>query len=165
MQRIDARAHAEMRAQCGIPEAGPEQDGRRSDLCRGWYWGSQAFAERMLKLGETVLKKPRHRSAGAASEEKRAHGEQEAWRLLAEGMAVAELSVEELPRLPGSDARKVAIAQVLWGQTTVGMKWLAEQLHLRSAANASQQIRRYRQQPPHLSKSLQRWVNQSRNVA
>jgi len=50
-------------------------------------------------------------------------------------------------------------------QITVDMKWLAAHLHLRSVANASQQIRRHRQQPPKLPKALQRWMIQSRNVA
>ena len=149
---------------CGIPAPEPEGDARRSDLRRGWYWGSQAFAERMLKMGEAVLKKPRHRSA-RASQEKRAHGEQEARRLLAEGLAVAGLSEAALKKLPGSDARKVAVARVVWEQTTVDMTWLAGHLHLRSAANASQQIRRHRQHPQKMSKPLQRWMLQSENVA
>jgi hypothetical protein len=56
----------------------------------------------------------------------------------------------------------VAVARAVWEQTTVDTTWLAEHLHLRSAANASQQIRRHRQQPPELSKDLQRWMIQSR---
>jgi len=47
----------------------------------------------------------------------------------------------------------------------VDMKWLAAHRHLRSAANASHQIRRHRQQPPKLPKALQRWIIQSKNVA
>ena len=50
-------------------------------------------------------------------------------------------------------ARKVAVARVVWGQTTADMQRLATHLHLRSEANASQQIRR-RQQPAELSKDL-----------
>lgn len=126
--------------------------------------GSQAFAERLLAAGGAVLKKSRHRSA-KASGEKRAHGEREARRLLAEGLSAARLSAAEIETLPGSDARKVAIARVLWEQTTVDMKWLAEHLWMRSAANASQQIRRQRQHVPPLSNAMQRWLAQSRNVA
>jgi len=162
--RLDARARAESPEQCGVPAPEEGHDARRSDLRRGWYWGSQAFAERLLRLGEGALKKVRHRSA-KASPEKRAHGEQEARRLLAEGLAAAGLAEEELARLPGSEARKVAIAQVIWTQTTVDMKWLAAHLHLRSAANASQQIRRQRQTPPKFANSLKQWIIQSRNVA
>ena len=164
VEHLDGRASAESREKCGVPEKDEERDGRLSDLRRGWYWGSQTFAERMLKLGEAVLKKLRHRSAKGSSE-KRAHGEHEARRLIAEGKAIAGLNEEELAKLPGSEARKVAIAAVVWERTTVGMKWIAENLHLRSAANASQQIRRYRQKRPPLSRPLQRWIIQSRNVA
>ena len=140
VERLDARAGAEGREECGMPEQDAGRDSRLSDLRRGWYWGSQAFAERILKWGEAALKKPRHRSA-RASGEKRAHGEQEALRLIAEGMAVAGLTEEEMKRLPGSEARKVTIARVVWEQTTMDMKWIAQHLGLRSAANASQQIR------------------------
>ena len=164
VERLDKRARAEAKERCGIPAPGADTDARRSDLRRGWYWGSQAFAERMLKLGDAVLKKTRHRSA-KASREKRAHGEQEARRLAAEGVAAARLSDEDLKRLPGSDARKVAIARVIWERTTVNMKWIADHLHLRSAANASQQIRRHRQLTPKLPKDLKQWTTQSRNVA
>jgi hypothetical protein len=56
---------------------GEEDDARRSHLRRGWYWGSEAFAERMLRNGEAALRKTRSRGANA-SLEKQAHGEQEA---------------------------------------------------------------------------------------
>jgi len=45
------------------------------------------------------------------------------------------------------------------------MKWLADHLHLRSAANASQQIRRQRQCPPALPKAIRQWTHLSENVA
>ena len=118
----------------------------------------------VLNLGEEVLKRPRHRSANASSE-KRAHGEREATKLIAEGKTIAGLTEKELPKLPGSDAKKLAIASVVRERTTVDMKWIAEKLHLRSAANASQRIRRYRQKSHPLLKALHKWMNPSRNVA
>jgi hypothetical protein len=42
---------------------------------------------------------------------------------------------------------------------------LAEHLHLRSAVNASQQIRRHRHQPPALAQKLQKRTVQSINAA
>ncbi len=164
VERLDERARVEEGERCGVPASSDEVDARRSDLRRGWYWGSQAFAERMLKLGEAVLKKTRHRSA-RASGEKRAHGEQEARRLAAEGLANAGLTEEELPCLPGSEARKVAIARIIWEQTTVDLKWIAARLDLRTAANASQQIRRHRHHTPELPIALKKWLSLSRNVA
>ena len=85
----------------------------------------------MLRIEEATLRKTRGRSANA-SLEKQAHGEQEARRLVAEGLAIAGLSDEDLKKLPGSDPRKIAVARVVWERTIVGMPWLAEHLHLRS---------------------------------
>jgi hypothetical protein len=164
VKRLDDRADAEAMEKCGIPAPPEDGDAHRSDLRRGWYWGSQAFAEKLLKIGETALRQTRSRSANA-SREKQAHREQEAKRLVAEGMAMAGLTHEDLKKLPGSEPRKVAVARVVWDRTTVGMPWLAEQLNLRSAANASQQIRRHRRQPPALARKLQKWIIQSINAA
>jgi putative transposase len=97
---------------------------------------------------------------GNASLEKHAPGEQEARRLVAEGMAIAGFTREDLKKLPGSDPRKVAVARVVSERTTVGMPWLAEHSNLRSAANASRQIRRHFRQPPPLARKLQRWMVQ-----
>jgi len=165
VQRLDLRAQAEERERCGVPEADPQQDARRSDLRRGWYWGSQAFAEKMLHLGEKVLNRRRVPSARASGEQQ-AHGEVQSRRLCCAGMTAAGLSTTELAALPGSNPRKVAIARVVWEQTTVGLPWMATELHLRSAANASQQMRRHRQKPPRLPKELRHWIAaQSINVA
>jgi len=59
--------------------------------------------------------------------EKQAHGEQEARRLVAEGMAIAGLSDEDVEKLPGGDLRKVAMARVVWERTAVGTPRPAEQ--------------------------------------
>ena len=126
--------------------------------------GHQAFSEQLLKLGEAVLKKKRHRSY-RATQESHAHAQSDARNLLKKGIAAAGLSFEMLRELPGSDVRKVAIASLIWERTTVSMKWLAENLSMRSAANASQQIRRHRKEPRKLPKALNQWIIQSRNVA
>ena len=164
VERLDSRAKDERRDACGVATRVEEADARRSSLRRGWYWGSQAFADRVLKLGEAALKRTRYRSYRAARES-RAHGESEAQRLIAEGMAAAGLGAERLRELPGSDARKVAIARLIWETTTMNMKWIAENLAMRSAANASQQIRCHRNQPPNLPDPLRKWIRQSRYVA
>jgi putative transposase len=160
VQRLDERARFEAVEECGVPPRDPGSDGRRSHLRDGWYWGSQAFAERTLKLAEGALKKVKFRKT-KTDRERRAHGEQEAQRLVKEGMAAAGLREADLEAHPGSELRKVAIAKVVWEQTTVGLPWIAERLHMRSRTNASQQIRRHRLQPPTLPKALQRWVRQS----
>lgn len=63
-------------------------------------------------------------------------------------MAAAGLGQEEIQRLPGSDARKIALAKLLWMGTTVSQGWIAERLGMGSAANVSQQLRREKTAKP-----------------
>ncbi len=141
VEHLDERGREEGSRRAGVVE--PGADRRRSHLRHGWYWGSQAFAERMLKLAEKGLnarKNRTYRSAGIAH----SHDEAEAERLLAGGLAAARLNAGELDRLPGSDARKVALADLLFSRTVVAQDWIATRLSMGSAANVSQQVRRYR---------------------
>jgi putative transposase len=164
VERLDRQARREVAARCGVPMPGPEADRRESHLRRGWYWGSQAFAERLLKKGADILKKKRNR-VYRFSLESRAHSEQEALRLLAEGLQAAGLRPGELKRLKGSDARKVAIARVIRRQTTVNLPWLAQHLSMRSATNVCQQLRRTQKTARSLPKPLKTWLNPSRILA
>ena len=45
-------------------------------------------------------------------------------------------------RTKGTSLRKVALAGLLWRHTTVSQSWLVEKMHLQSAANVSQLLRR-----------------------
>jgi putative transposase len=154
VKRLDDRARSEPARHCGVPERDPEVDGRRSHLREGWYWGSEPFAERMKKLAEGVPTKVKLRKT-KMDRDRRPHGEEQARRLVKEGMAVAGLTEADMKAFPGSELRKVAIAKVVWEQTTVGLPWISERLHMRSRTNASQQIRRHRLEPPRLPKALQ----------
>jgi hypothetical protein len=129
-----------------------------SHLRRGWYWGSQAFGEKMLKLAGVILGRDRSRIY-RASLERRAHDVAKAEQLLREGLQAAGLDWRNLQRLSGSDARKVAIARAIWEQTVLPQTWLAERLRMRSAANVSQQLRRHRAHAKRseLPLSLQKW--------
>lgn len=73
------------------PPPDTEVEARLSHLQRGWYWGSQEFAERLLKLGSNVIGKKRERGY-QFSAERRAHDESEAERLLKTGLATAGTS-------------------------------------------------------------------------
>jgi hypothetical protein len=157
VERLDRRAVEGATEHCGVPAPAPQSDGRLSQLRRGWYWGSQEFAERMLDAGRAAIKKNRSRGY-RGSPESRAHGEREALRLLAEGLEAAGLDARELGKLKGSDPRKVAIARVIRQRTTVGMGWIAEHLSMRSAANAGQQIRRMQARGKVLPKPLKTWA-------
>jgi putative transposase len=152
---LDQRAHEEGSRGAGV--IAPENDRRRSHLRHGWYWGSQAFAEAMLKLAERAVPSRTNRTyrSGGVS---RAHDEREAKRLLSEGLAAAGLEKETLGRLPGSDVRKTALANLLLERTVARQSWIAERLAMRSAANVSQQVRRYRIRNPKVPSKLKAYL-------
>jgi hypothetical protein len=163
VEHLDSRAREEG-VRAGVIE--PGEDRRHSHLRHGWYWGSQAFAERMLQLarrGIVTRKNRTYRSAPLF----RAHDEKQAQRLLDGGLAAAGLSTRELDSLPGSDVRKVALANLLLQRTVARQSWIADKLAMRSAANVSQQVRRYRTQRPRLASAFREYlesVNLSRFV-
>ena len=134
VERLDKRAVEESAKNCGVPLLPDEVDARLSHLRKGWYWGTQAFAERAMKLIQGMSGKGKSR-AYRATPERKAHGLTQAERWLAEGLTAAGLDAAELKRTKGSDARKVVLAKLLWERTTVSQDWLAEKLHMRSAAN------------------------------
>lgn len=141
VERLERRALEEGSAHAGVVPLAADLDARTSHLRRGWYWGSQGFAERMLKLAETTLGRTKSRAFRGVAV-RRAHGLERAEQWLREGLAAAGLNEKELAAISGSDPRKVALARLLWRGTTVSQVWLAERLAMRSAANVSQQLRR-----------------------
>ncbi len=142
VERLDRRAVAEEATRCGIPVIDAEVDARMSNLQRGWYWGTQAFAENLLLLGKGSIAKPRSTAYNFASEQK-AHHLGEAERLLQEGLERCKLHPDDLFALNGSDSRKLAIAAVIRRRTTVSNGWLATNLSMKSAANVSQGLRKW----------------------
>jgi putative transposase len=144
---LDKRAQEEGTRSAGVIAA--EGDRRRSHLRHGWYWGSQAFAEKMLKLSENAVRSRKNRTyrSGALS---RTHDQREAERLLQGGLEAANLDKDALSALPGSDVRKVALASLLLQRTVARQSWIAERLSMRSAANVSQQVRRHLLKNPKL---------------
>ena len=139
VEHLDHRALEEGKS--GFVAIEEVADKRKSHLRRGWYWGSQEFAERMLSGAEKVLKKGSSR-ANVRSLERMAHGEKEAEKLLKEGLAAAGLEESELKELPANERRKVAIARVLWSRTTVSQGWIAERIKMKQAANVSLTLHR-----------------------
>ena len=69
-------------------------------------------------------------------------GQEEAERLVLEGIKAAGLRTKELEGLPGGDPRKVALEKLVRERTVASCGWLAARLKMRSAANVSQTLRR-----------------------
>lgn len=142
VERLDRRAQEEERTRCGVAEPPADSDGRKSHLRRGWYWGSQAFGEQLLSLiAKANAQSPKGRSYRGAAAQK-AHDEKAAEQIVRTGLAETGLAESELPALPGSEPRKARIAGMVRAQTTVSMGWIAARLHMRSAANVSQILKR-----------------------
>jgi REP element-mobilizing transposase RayT len=141
VERLDRRAVEEDSERCGVPVVPEQIDARCSHLRRGWYWGTQDFRERTLALAQKVISKPRSPAYRSAPEH-RAHGLEQAHQLLREGLQRAELLEQDLARLKSSDPRKLALALLIRKKTSASNIWLAEHLHLKSAANVSQRLRR-----------------------
>jgi hypothetical protein len=127
----------------------------------------------LLEVGASALNRKRHPSYWG-SQEARAHGELAAVRLLKEGLKQAGIGQGELEEMPGSDLRKVALAELIARRTTVGMGWINEAQKMRSATNVSQQVRRF--QPAekfHLKEKIEKslpgrmkkWLRQSNITA
>jgi hypothetical protein len=89
-----------------------------------------------LQLAEKGIATRRNRTYRSAALF-RAHDEREAQRLLDGGLAAAGLSAKELDSLPGSDVRKVALANLLLERTVARQSWIAQKLAMCSAANKS----------------------------
>jgi REP element-mobilizing transposase RayT len=159
VERLDRRGADEERERCGVPPLPEEMDRRCSHLQRGWYWGSQSFGEQMLRLIERRGKAQKSRGYRSAPEIK-SHGLLRAQRWLAEGLAKANSSRDEVRRLPGNDSRKVALARLISANTTVGNEWLARELGMRSASNVSQILRLEdrRKTERRLPKKLRLWI-------
>jgi len=142
VERLDKRAREEMES-AGVVPAPATMDARLSHLRRGWYWGSQAFAEKALALGKGLIKSRRN-AAYRSGLVYRAHDAEEAERILKKGMKLLQLKVADLDKVSGSDASKVALAELLSTKTSAPQAWTARELKMKSAANVSQQLRRIR---------------------
>ena len=67
--------------------------------------------------------------------------------------------------MKGSDPRKLVLAELLWKRTTVSQEWIAEKLVMHSAANVSQQLRRFDRAKANakLPPEMRRFLKQARD--
>jgi len=137
VERLDARARAEDRRRCGEVELPGDERRRGGNLGEGWYWGTEAFAEKVLSLGSGAIN--RERGAGyRSSQEARSHSEVTAEKIVRGGLEAAGLFEADLRKLAGSDPRKVELAREVRERTTVTLKWIADRLQMKSAGNVGQ---------------------------
>ena len=82
-----------------------------SHLRRGWYWGSQEFAEKLRGMLGEKMEASRSR-AYRRTPQRLSHGLGQAQRWVEQGLKAAGLGRQDFKALPGSDARKVAVGEV-----------------------------------------------------
>jgi putative transposase len=110
----------------------------QSTLQRGWYFGTQAFREKLLdRLGRPDLEAGRNTQKRYTNAEFKDHDLTVARRIVKAGLEHMGLKRGELPKLRKSDERKALIAHILMEQTSVRQKWIVETLHMGSAPYVS----------------------------
>jgi REP element-mobilizing transposase RayT len=156
--RLEARAADEEAERCGLSEVGGAS--LQSTLRRGWYWGGQQFRERLDKL-VPKMKNRTYRSSALG----RDAGTADATEILRRAQKHFGLGEAELGTLPRGDLRRAAIAWAIHRHCCAPLGWVAAQLNLSSAANASQQIRRFAaMEPRSLPEEVRQWRKQMLSI-
>jgi len=118
----------------------PDGQTLQSTLRRGWYWGSEAFREKLLRLATPLGNPNRNYRSSRQGRERR---EDEAKAMLHQGCKFFRLNCDEVRGLRRGDLRRVAIAWAIHRRSCVPQSWIAQELNLSSPANVSQQVRRF----------------------
>lgn len=114
--------------------------------------------KRFPEVGEKALGNRNARSSPKAKD----YGLREAERILERGQRALGLSEAEIENPERVDLRRAAVGWMIWTRTAgVPQAWIAEKLNFKSAANASQQIRRFASLPVrHQPKLVREWIAQ-----
>ena len=138
LERLESKVDWENARAAGKVEI--EGQSLQSTLRRGWYFGSQAFKEGLLKrLGNT--------SQSYNQSERHDLIRHQAETLLAAGLKAVELRPEDLAALKKSDFRKAFIAHQIVTRTPTKLAWIAERLHMGKPSTVSRVVKEYRDNP------------------
>ena len=161
IERVERRAIAEEAQKCGWTVR--EGQSLNSTLRRGWYWGSAAFRQKLLDLAAGRLRGLVNRNR-RSTHQWHDHAQVAATKLIREGLRVLDLSEDQLKSSSGSEPRKVSLAWAIARSTTMTQSWIATRLHMRSAANVSQQVRRFERELKQQTDSrIKHWVKIVKN--
>ncbi len=161
VERLEQRAIAEEAEKCGLIV----RDGQslNSTLRRGWYWGGEAFRQKLLDLAAEPLSRLHNRNR-RTTRQWRDHAQVSASDLIRQGLEALELSEDQLKASKGSETRKVSLAWAIARSTTMSQSWIADRLNMRSATNVSQQVRRFERELKGQSDSrIKGWVKFVKN--
>jgi hypothetical protein len=162
IERLEQRVVAEEVEKCGwIVRDGQSLN---STLRRGWYWGSETFRQKLLDLAGGRLNRLSNRNRRSTNQWSD-HAQASATELIRQGLKTLELSEDQLKASKGSEPRKVSLAWAIVRSTTMSQSWIANRLSMRSAANVSQQVRRFeRELKGQTDSRIKEWVKLSRIV-
>ena len=144
VEELDRRMAGEQARRHGLAEI--DGQGLQSTLRRGWYWGTEAFREKMLGLvrSDEEERGASHNRNYRTSPLGHASSEAAAREWLEQGLAHFGINEEEALRtLPRGHRARAAIAWAITSKTAVAQRWIAETVGYRTAANVSQQARLY----------------------
>jgi len=123
------------------PDAGRREEFEKQ-IKRGWYIGSREFRE---LLGEKLSARQKL-GDNYRGLQRREHREEEAERLLEEGLKYLNISGAKLCEKRNNCLEKQALAWLLNVHTTVTVRWVAERLKMGHPENASHGINRFRKE-------------------
>ncbi len=125
-------------------DALPEGQSLQATFRRGWYFGSEAFREKLDKLLNPIMGDlSRERQKGYSGDQIRDHGEQEAKRLIK--LAREVLGVADWSALAKSDWRKGLVAGLIRNRSLVPNDWVAQRLQMGARNTVSRTIRHARE--------------------
>jgi putative transposase len=137
LEYLEGRVRAEG-AQAG--RTLPADQSLQSTLRRGWFFGSEAFREKVLGLAQATLRL-RSRSADfGGTPEVREHRQADAEVLVQRGLSMFTLEEADLLRLPRGDERKALIGLAVKDSTTVALDWIARRLAMGTRSTVSREL-------------------------
>jgi hypothetical protein len=99
--------------------------------------------------------KGRRNSVEAAAEKD--HGEWRARRIVAAGLAVFGITIEELRKTAKSDWRKGLMAEMIQRQTTMKLDWIGKELRMGERSSCCRIIRKVREKFPKQKEWEEKW--------
>ena len=144
-QRVDWDKPGQAGARYSEDEGKPKL-ALHSALRRGWFFGSQQFREKLLKLAnKTMTGRLKRKADGYQGEDIRDHGEQRAKRIMEAGLRFFKVSRKQLRAATKSDWRKGVLAEAAQKETTVRLDWISQQLRMGERSSCCRTIRHTRE--------------------
>ena len=117
-----------------------EADERWKAIRRGWCLGGEGFRMEMLDRMGCVVEEDTGTAFGGTGF--REHNERQAIQLLEKGLDILGLRAVDLPDMKKSSSEKCAFAWLIRKRTSVKTAWIKEHLHMGSATNFSELLKR-----------------------